>query len=71
MSEMFLKPSKNSLAGHVSTLLMEHTGSATAALTLIHIALAALVARRTHTLHMATAGQRAGLGVHAVMVADV
>lgn len=39
--------------------------------TLVHLALVSLKPGRTDTLHIATAGQRAGLGVHTVVMADV
>lgn len=39
--------------------------------TLVHLAFVSLKPGRTHTLHISTAGQRAGLGVHTVVMTDV
>lgn len=39
--------------------------------TLVHFAFVPLKPGGTHALHVAAAGQRAGLGVHAVVMADV
>lgn len=62
---------EGSLADHVSRLLVNQAGRAVAAQTLVHLALVSLEPGRAHALHAAAAGQRARLGVHAVVVADV
>lgn len=61
----------DSLADHVSRLLVNEAGRSVTAETLVHLALVSLEPGRAHALHAAAAGQRARPGVHAVVVADV
>jgi hypothetical protein len=61
----------NLLAHHVPGVFGDETRRPVASQTLVHLTLVALEPGRTDALHVATAGQRARLGVHAVMVADV
>lgn len=63
--------SRYSLANHIPRLLVNEARCSVASETLVHLALVSLKPGRTHTLHISTTGQRAGLGVHAVVVADV
>lgn len=62
---------EDSLADHVSRLLVNKAGRSVTAETLVHLALVSLEPGRAHALHAAAAGQRARPGVHAVVVADV
>ena len=61
----------NSLAHHVPSVFGDETRRPVASQTLVHLTLVALKPGGTDALHIATAGQRARLGVHAVVVADV
>lgn len=59
------------LADHISRVLVNEARRSMAAETLVHFAFVSLEPGRTHALHVSAAGQRAGLGVHAVVMADV
>lgn len=59
------------LANHVSRILVNEAGRSVAPETLVHFAFVSLKPGGTHALHVSTAGQRAGLGGHAVVMADV
>lgn len=59
------------LANHVSRILVNEAGRSVAPETLVHFAFVSLKPGGTHALHVSAAGQRAGLGGHAVVMADV
>ncbi len=63
--------SEHSLADHISCVLVNEARSSVATKTLVHLALVSLKPGRAHTLYISTAGQRAGLGVHTVVMTDV
>lgn len=59
------------LANHIPCILVNEAGRAVASETLVHFAFVSLKPGGTHALHVSAAGQRAGLGGHAVVMADV
>lgn len=59
------------LASHIAGVMVNNAGGAMATQTLVNLTPAAFIACRADTLDMAIAGQRACLGVYAVVVADV
>lgn len=59
------------LANHISCVLVNEAGRSMASETFVHFAFVSLKPGGTHTLHVSTAGQRAGLGCHAVVMTDV
>lgn len=59
------------LANHISRILVNEAGRSVASETLVHFAFVSLKPGGTHALHVSAAGQRAGLGGHAVVMADV
>lgn len=59
------------LANHISCILVNDAGRSVASETLVHFAFVSLKPGGTHALHVSAAGQRAGLGGHAVVMADV
>lgn len=61
----------NSLANHVSRLLINKTGCSVASETLVHLTLVSFKPGGAHALHVSAAGERAGPGVHAVVMTDV
>lgn len=65
------KQGKYLLANHISRVLVNEAGRSVASETLVHFAFVALEPGGTHALHVPAAGQRAGPGVDAVVVADV
>lgn len=61
----------HSLAHHVTAVLVCDAVSPVAAGALVHLALGALEARGADALHAAVGRNRARLGVHAVVVANI
>ena len=66
-----LQQQANLLAHHFPSVFGDETRRPVASQTLVHLTLVALEPSGTDALHIATAGQCACLGVHAVVVADV
>lgn len=59
------------LADHISRVLVNEAGRPVASEALVHFAFVPLEPGGTHALHVPAAGQRAGPGVDAVVMADV